>query len=510
MQFTNLNPDHLYPLHPLDSGEVRAAAGLASLAGQKPTLAAWQGAVGTSRVAATASSTSNRQAGSLPKLRKLKHPWPFLAIDDFSVDHTNDVGMTALMHAVSVKRYSRTRGQPRENLRLLQTLVRSGASVRRQTRNGWTPLMYAVNGGCAESVGLLLDYCPDMAITSCSSVVMQTPLMLAAQNGHRAILGELLRLGKIDVNQRDSQGWSAMTYARCAGHRDITADLLGHGGQSAAGAPAMTPGFTRLMLAARTGQQEEVAALLASDRSDLFHTDRLGDNACSHAASAGHLHIVEFLLAASGEHGYKLLLSQTMLFKAVASNWMELLALYTERRHRINEFDMAGLAPLHVAASHGNETCIRMLLEAGGQCDMRSRPAGHTPLFIAAYRGHQDCVRTLLSMGADSNALAGNGASALLAAIDGEHVDIVRLLLQAGADVEVQLDACQTRPVLLACSKKNREILDLLIDAGAQTGVANRWGLTPRQCAIGLGLSDIVERLDCLVTPVRVAPAPVQ
>ncbi len=59
-------------------------------------------------------------------------------------------------------------------------------------------------------------------------------------------------------------------------------------------------------------------------------------------------------------------------------------------------------------------------------------------LHAASLRGHVEIVRLLLDKGADVNAQGGDLGNALYVASDGGHAEIVRLLLDKGVDVNVQ------------------------------------------------------------------------
>ena len=103
---------------------------------------------------------------------------------------------------------------------------------------------------------------------------------------------------------------------------------------------------------------------------------------------------------------------------------------------------MAARLALHVAALRGDAGKVRNLLLFGAAVNQRN-DAGCTPLHSACFRGAGDpeCVKLLLRAGADVDAVSGNGLTALAMACILGHGDCVRLLLLAGADSRVRMDA---------------------------------------------------------------------
>src|SRR5207244_9894882 len=105
-----------------------------------------------------------------------------------------------------------------------------------------------------------------------------------------------------------------------------------------------------------------------------------------------------------------------------------------------------------------------------------------TPLIKAAWDGEEEIVTTLLAAGAKVNARATDtGETALLNAVSRGHVEIIKTLLEAHADVAVK-NRFDFNAFTTAVAAGKEDIAALLLDAGAKVedGAA---GLTPLQFA---------------------------
>ncbi|MYN66557.1 MAG: hypothetical protein F4X11_16255 [Acidobacteria bacterium] len=111
-----------------------------------------------------------------------------------------------------------------------------------------------------------------------------------------------------------------------------------------------------------------------------------------------------------------------------------------------------GVTPLWVATTGGSAAMVSKLLEARAEPDI-APDTGGTPLMIAARQGNVAAVRALLAHGADMNATEGaQGQTALMWAVARRHPQVVRVLLEVGADPHARTKSSR-RHVLLCCQK---------------------------------------------------------
>jgi ankyrin repeat protein len=92
----------------------------------------------------------------------------------------------------------------------------------------------------------------------------------------------------------------------------------------------------------------------------------------------------------------------------------------------------------------------RLLIDRGADVDLASKGLGKSPLFQAAYQGDVESVSLLIKAGCNVNHIDLLGNNALREAIIAGHHDIVRLLLQGGADPQQENNDGQTMNDLAA------------------------------------------------------------
>ena len=141
----------------------------------------------------------------------------------------------------------------------------------------------------------------------------------------------------------------------------------------------------------------------------------------------------------------------------------------------IDPSNLRGLAEaLYFAAQRNATEIVTLLLELGADPESHHDPYKGTPLIIAAGNGHLESARLLLDAGAEVDAPAEQGATALGVAINNNYGDIVRLLVETGANVN-RRGPDGTTPAMRA---RSPEVLRTLVEAGADPNARDDEGRT--------------------------------
>jgi hypothetical protein len=136
---------------------------------------------------------------------------------------------------------------------------------------------------------------------------------------------------------------------------------------------------------------------------------------------------------------------------------------------------------------------------ACGDAGSEDKPLGREAdlsLIAVAEAGDLDRVERVLERGASVRGRDGDGRTALTAAAFGNHVDVARVLIAAGADVNAKDDTVQS-PYLIATSEVGDDprLLELTLDNGAEVDDKDSYNGTGLIRAAERGFPRIVRRL---------------
>ncbi|KAL3100528.1 hypothetical protein niasHS_001094 [Heterodera schachtii] len=158
---------------------------------------------------------------------------------------------------------------------------------------------------------------------------------------------------------------------------------------------------------------------------------------------------------------------------------------------------------------HGNIDRLRALIDSLSADELNNLLQMNDPqyneqyfaLLIAIMQGHTEIAALLLEKGADVHQAAVRqvnrvniAVTPLWLAVSKLHLEMCRVLIAHGADVDLGSDASLT-PLLLACGKGSTEIVTLLVENGANVNLGDSEGATPIMNTSRFGMIELVRFL---------------
>lgn len=158
-----------------------------------------------------------------------------------------------------------------------------------------------------------------------------------------------------------------------------------------------------------------------------------------------------------------------------------------------------GALDIFEAAVLGRLDRVRALVDADPSVVHAVAGDGFPPLGLAAYFRQPEVVRLLIDRGADVSQAAVNGAKvqAIHAAVSSNQPVVVGWLLDAGADVNARQQQDYT-PLMGAAANARHAIVDLLLARGADPSLTTTDGKTAAVIAREHGHEDVAARLEAL------------
>jgi ankyrin repeat protein len=300
-------------------------------------------------------------------------------------------------------------------------------------------------------------------------------LVLAAAHDNLAPLAGRLIAGGTEVDAaRPSDGFKPLYIACMRGNMAMVERLIAAGSRVN---NACTDGYTPLFVAAEHNRLDGLKLLIARGAD----VNKACDDGCTPlhiAALNGHAGVVSALLETAGVELNAALTDDedagdTPLYYAAQKNRLDVLKLLIAAGADLNMGRVDdGYTPLHIAAQYGHAGVVSVLLETPG-VDLNAaltddRDAGVTPSFLAADENQLVVLKLLIAAGADVNmARVSDGCTPLFIAAQKGHVGVVDLLIAAGANVNATRGTNGTTALKLALAKGHAEVAQKLRAAGA-------------------------------------------
>ena len=376
-------------------------------------------------------------------------------------------------------------------------------------------LVAAAKSGDARAVSALLAR---KANVNAAEADGTTALHWAVRNDNAAIVDALLRAGA-NPNASNRYGVTPLPLAATNGNAAMVETLLKAG---ASPQSAMGAGETALMAAARTGSLESVKALLARGADVNASEQAFGQTALMFAAIENHPAVVQTLVEAGanvnatsavlvtpelklpknfvtdGARGSFPKGGMTALHLAARQGSIDAVRALVKAGAKIDQPQPEGITPLIMAIFNAHYETAKELVELGANPNLGDS-SNRTPLYMAVdmhtlewlfsrptprpsgTMDSVDLVKYLLARGVDRNprltkrpppiGIGGSGhnasltvgATPLMKAASTSDVELIRILLDAGADPFLTTEE-HTTPLMMAAGLNWRDIGSLGTD----------------------------------------------
>ncbi|KAK6998063.1 ankyrin repeat domain-containing protein 50, partial [Biomphalaria glabrata] len=435
------------------------------------------------------------------------------------VNQVNNEGLTALMFASIF-----------QNDDFVKMLLENKADIYLKDRRHMNALMWSVLQGYEDIVEILLEHNADV---HCKTPNGLDALHIAVEKGFTKIV-EMLLEKNICVSSKSLDGRTPLMRSVALPDSNIAKLLIN---KNADLHETTYDGKTALHISVIC-QNCKGISLLMKHGAKMNCKDALGMTPLMFAASVDNAQLMHTLL----DFGAKETIDDVNKFKqnalcwAILRNVKNIAHLLIDAKSKTNIFDINGYSPIQYASKNKCPEIVEKLLkdkseswhtsdeylvcllaaveendiettrcllnfqnkkhilseifETSGKCDS-------TSLFTAVMSGNKELVKLLLDAGADVNAVNIFLQSPLFSSVLEKNLDMTKLLVQTyKAKVNLK-DYRGDTPLILAASTKNKPMVDFLLKRHASRHLTNTQGISAMMEAASSGCRDIVGALHC-------------
>jgi ankyrin repeat protein len=326
-------------------------------------------------------------------------------------------------------------------------------------------LFTAAKVGEVETVEKLISYGANVNSEALDQSI--SPLYIATQNGHLKIIKILLSQLKLKPNIRKKD-----------------------------------EGYTPFYTAVQLGRLKILKLFIESKLEEKFNPNLAsydGETPIMIAAEEGYYSIVEFLLKIESIQLGATDKGVTALMISIQNMHFDIsLAILKKKSYEIdpNIQDKLGLTVLHWASTKGHVEIINELLKNNFKTAINinlKTLQGATPLYCATQSDHSEAVRLLLEAGVDVNAGLNKITPAYKASEEG-YFNTLKVLIQHDADLNISNEDGKT-PAFIAAQNNRAEIIKLLVESKADLTKKTIEGFSPIHIAAQNNSKEVMQVL---------------
>ncbi|XP_053347114.1 histone-lysine N-methyltransferase EHMT2 isoform X1 [Clarias gariepinus] len=239
----------------------------------------------------------------------------------------------------------------------------------------------------------------------------------------------------------------------------------------------------QLYPAAKQAEVQRVLLMLMEGIDPAYQSDSQSRRSALHAAAQrGLLEICYLLVQAGAKVDAQDKSQRTALLEAISNNQVEVTRFLIQSGACVYHAEEDGSTGLHHAAKLGNLEIVTLLLNTG-QVDINAQDSGGwTPIIWAAEHKHTDVIRALLNRGADVTMKDKEMNVCVHWASFAGSAEIAEMVLNAGCPLS-SVNLHGDTPLHIAAREGHIHCVTLFLSRGADIDVVNKEGDTPLSLA---------------------------
>ena len=235
-----------------------------------------------------------------------------------------------------------------------------------------------------------------------------------------------------------------------------------------------------LFTAVEQGNFKEVKNLIAQG-ADVNATDKKVLTPLHYAVLSGNLKMSKLLIKDGADVNAHSNESETPLYLAVIHNNEKMVKLLTSSGADAN-ISLTSWTPLFHSCLHGYKTIVKLLLKNGA--DMSQGIVSPVQATLVCHeedctlKDKEEILKILIKYGVDIDSVNPDSETSLDRAVIENNTEVVKMLFKLGSKLEKGKHA-KWYPLIAVRDYNNKEMLEILIDNGADLNVKNDQGKTP-------------------------------
>ncbi|XP_071041583.1 alpha-latrotoxin-Lt1a-like [Parasteatoda tepidariorum] len=348
-------------------------------------------------------------------------------------------------------------------LDIFKKLVESGISIESKNIFGRTPLHLACISGYDDIVQYLI---PKLFDINTYDKLGYTPLHHAVRHNHLKVLNILLASKKCCLDSKTFKNETALCLAVTNNYTESTRLLIKYGADVNDGDP--------LHKALMRGSQDMCIILLENKSTDILKQfEDKTETLLWFAVTKGLKRVVSFVLDKK-----KLLTSDDLneiLYFAIHRGYDDIVSILLNHGADVNFVFKLNFCPLHLAVFCGHFDIIKLLLARGADFN-KLNSENQRPVDLAVFLGHLESAQIFFQKKImDINEKIHGDSTLLNLAAECGHLDIVKFLINGGADLNV-IGSFGSKPIHTAAQMGHLHIVKYFIQCDEKL-------LTDRGCS---------------------------